>query len=86
MIRYCVEVYRSCFLFILVGFEINWIFLFFLEDEFKFYLDEGFLEDEVSSGVDEDKILELEIELEIDFLVKVWIFFFYKIKLNSNFF
>lgn len=73
----------SCFLSILVGFEINWISSSSLEDEFKPHSDEGSSEDEVSSGVDEDKISEPETESEIDSPVKVWIFLSYKIKLNS---
>lgn len=54
-----------------------------LEDEFKPHSDEGSSEDEVSSGVDEDKISEPETESEIDSPVKVWIFLSYKIKLNT---
>lgn len=40
------------------------------DDEFKPHSDEGSSEDEVSSGVDEDKISELETESEIDSPVK----------------
>lgn len=43
-----------------------------LDDEFKPHSDEGSSEDEVSSGVDEDKISEPETESEIDSPVKVW--------------
>lgn len=47
-----------------------------LDDEFKPHSDEGSSEDEVSSGVDEDKISEPETESEIDSPVKVWMILF----------
>lgn len=48
-------------------------FFISLDDEFKPHSDEGSSEDEVSSGVDEDKISEPETESEIDSPVKVLI-------------